>query len=96
MNFHSWTFAIKGRSSRGNILSKYPVQKIMLKDKGVATMGGQKIWFDKDIQRLNSDGRGAFLGEFSDDCLLAVNRNGTFSTTNFDLSNRYQEEILLI
>jgi topoisomerase-4 subunit A len=89
--------AIKGRSSRGNILSKYPVQKIMLKDKGVATMGGQKIWFDKDIQRLNSDGRGAFLGEFlSDDCLLAVNRNGTFSTTNFDLSNRYQEEILLI
>lgn len=89
--------AIKGRNSRGNILSRYTVQKITLKDKGVATMGGRKIWFDKDIQRLNVDGRGLYLGEFlADESLLAVNRNGSFYTTNFDLSNRYQQEIRII
>jgi len=60
-------------------------------------MGGQKIWFDKDVQRLNHDERGLYLGEFSgEDSLLAVNKKGVFFTTNFDLSNRYQEEILLI
>ena len=59
--------------------------------------GGQKIWFDRDIQRLNDDGRGIYLGEFlADESLIAINRNGTFYTTNFDLSNRYQEEILAI
>jgi topoisomerase-4 subunit A len=89
--------AIKGRNSRGNILSRYAVQKITLKDKGVATMGGRKIWFDTDIQRLNNDGRGLYLGEFlTDESLLAINRNGSFYTTNFDLSNRYQQEIRLI
>lgn len=89
--------AVKGRNSRGNILSRYPVQKIVLKEKGVATLGGQKIWFDRDIQRLNDDGRGIYLGEFlADESLIAINRNGTFYTTNFDLSNRYQEEILAI
>jgi len=89
--------AIKGRNSRGNILSRYAVQKITLKDKGIATMGGRKIWFDKDIQRLNIDGRGLYLGEFlTDESLLAVNRNGSFYTTNFDLSNRYPQEIRII
>ncbi len=89
--------AIKGRNSRGNILSRYAVQKITLKDKGVATMGGRKIWFDTDIQRLNVDGRGLYLGEFlADESLLAVNRNGSFYTTNFDLSNRYPQEIRII
>jgi len=89
--------AIKGRNSQGNILSRYAVQKITLKDKGVATMGGSKIWFDADIQRLNTDDRGIYLGEFlAGESLLAVNRNGSFYTTNFDLSNRYQQEIRLI
>lgn len=88
---------VKGRGARGNILSHHPVQKITLLEKGVATMGGQKIWFDKDVQRLNHDERGLYLGEFSgEDSLLAVNKKGVFFTTNFDLSNRYQEEILLI
>jgi len=60
-------------------------------------MGGRKIWFDTDIQRLNDDGRGSYLGEFlAGESLLAVNRNGSFYTTNFDLSNRYQQEIRLI
>ncbi len=73
------------------------MQKITLKDKGVATMGGRKIWFDTDIQRLNVDGRGLYLGEFlADESLLAVNRNGSFYTTNFDLSNRYPQEIRII
>ncbi|NLA15969.1 MAG: DNA gyrase/topoisomerase IV subunit A [Bacteroidales bacterium] len=89
--------AIRSRNTRGNILSHHPVQKITLKEKGVATMGGQKIWFDKDVQRLNHDERGIYLGEFTaEDCLLAVNRKGKFFTTNFDLSNRYQEEVLII
>lgn len=88
---------VKGRGARGNILSHHPVQKITLLEKGVATMGGQKIWFDKDVQRLNHDECGLYLGEFSgEDSLLAVNKKGVFFTTNFDLSNRYQEEILLI
>ena len=89
--------AIKGRSSRGNMLSRYAIQKITLKDKGISTLGGQKIWFDADIQRLSADERGLFLGEFTNgENILAVNRKGTFYTTNYDLSNRYQEELLHI
>lgn len=89
--------AVRSRSSRGNILSHHPVHKITLKEKGIATMGGQKIWFDKDVQRLNHDNRGLYLGEFeAGDSLLAINSTGTFFTTGFDLSNRYQEEILTI
>lgn len=85
---------IKGRGSRGNILSKYPIHKITLKERGAATFGGQEIWFDADIQRLSADPRGRLLGAFlADDRILAITRLGTFYTTNFDLSNRYQEEL---
>jgi len=89
--------AIKGRSSMGNILSRNPVHKIQLKSVGVSQFGGQSIWFDQDINRLNTDSRGMFLGEFlNHDHILAVCRNGEYYTTNFDLSNRYQGDIQII
>ncbi|MFA5850331.1 MAG: DNA gyrase/topoisomerase IV subunit A [Bacteroidales bacterium] len=89
--------AIKGRSSMGNILSRNPIHKIQLKSIGVSQFGGQSIWFDQDINRLNTDSRGMFLGEFlNHDHILAVCRNGEYYTTNFDLSNRYQGDIQFI
>lgn len=88
---------IKGKSSMGNILTKNPVHKITLKEKGLSTLGGRKIWFDDAVLRLNVDGRGKFLGEFSsDDKILVITRNGFFRHTGFDLSNHYEENILLI
>ena len=89
--------AIKGKSSMGNILTKNPVQKIVLKEKGLSTLGDRKIWFDDAVFRLNVDGRGIYLGEFSaDDKLLVITKNGYFRHTGFDLSNHFEENILLI
>jgi topoisomerase-4 subunit A len=89
--------AIKGRASMGNILTKFEIHKIALKEKGVSTLGGRKIWFDEDVLRLNSDGRGKFLGEFSgDDMILVIYRSGEYLICNFDLSNHFDDGILLI
>ena len=89
--------AIKGRGSRGNLVTKFQIQKISLKSKGVSTIAGKSIWFDEDIQKLNEDGRGRYLGEFTDgDKVLAVFKNGTFYTTSFDLVNKYQGDLLLL
>ena len=91
------SLAIKGRSSRGNLVSKFVVSKITLKSQGVSTIAGKDIWYDADIQKLNEDQRGLYLGQFnSDDKILAVFKNGTFYTTSFDLSNRYQGDVLRI
>ena len=88
---------IKGRSSRGNLVSKNAIQKIQLKSKGMSTIGGKDIWFDEDIQRLNEDGRGLHLGQFNTgDHILAIFKDGTYYTTTFDLSNRYQGDLLKI
>ena len=88
---------IKGRASRGNLVSKNSIQKIQLKSKGVSTIGGKDIWFDEDIQRLNEDERGLHLGQFNTgDHILAIFKDGTYYTTSFDLSNRYQGELLKI
>jgi topoisomerase IV subunit A len=88
---------IKGKSSMGNIVSKNPVQKIALKEKGLSTLGGRKIWFDDSVFRLNDDGRGMFLGEFSaDDRILVITKNGFFRNTGFDLSNHFEDNILVI
>jgi len=82
--------AIKGRQSMGNILTKYEVQKISLKEKGVSTLGGRKIWFDEDVRRLNADNRGTFLGEFSgDDKILVLYKKGEYQLYNYDLSNHF-------
>jgi topoisomerase IV subunit A len=76
--------AIKGRQSMGNVLSKNDVHKIALKEKGLSTLGGRKIWFDPDVKRLNADGRGTFLGEFQgDDRLLVLTKSGDFELYNF-------------
>jgi topoisomerase IV subunit A len=89
--------AIKGKSSMGNILTKNPVQKIVLKEKGLSTLGGRKIWFDDAVFRLNVDGRGMYLGEFSaDDKILVITKNGYFRITGFDLSNHFEDNILII
>ncbi|HOP57847.1 MAG TPA: DNA gyrase/topoisomerase IV subunit A [Bacteroidales bacterium] len=89
--------AIKGKSSQGNILTRNPVQKITLKEKGLSTLGGRKIWFDDAILRLNVDGRGKYLGEFSaDDKILVITKTGYYRHTGFDLSNHFEENILLI
>ncbi|MBO6067872.1 MAG: DNA gyrase/topoisomerase IV subunit A [Bacteroidales bacterium] len=86
--------AVKGRGSRGNILSRNPVLRIQLRTKGVSTIGGKDIWFDSDISRLNDAGRGLYLGEFlPDEHILVILRNGRYYTSSFDLSNRYQGEI---
>ena len=84
--------AIKGRDSQGNILSKNDVHKISVVQKGVSTLGGRKIWLDEDVLRLNTDNRGKFLGEFQgEERILIVNKTGTYYTSDFDLSNHYEE-----
>jgi topoisomerase-4 subunit A len=96
-DFDFGALAIKGRGSMGNILSRYAIHKIVLKEKGASTFGGHQIWFDHDIQRLNAEARGELLGEFlTGDRILAVTQQGLFYTTNFDLSNRYEQQLLLI
>lgn len=88
---------VKGRQSRGNLLTKLDVHRITLKAHGASTLGGRKVWFDHDVQRLNYDERGQYLGEFhSDDLVLVVLKNGDFYTTNFDANNHYENSILLI
>ena len=88
---------IKGKSSMGNILTRNAVHKIALKEKGLSTLGGRKIWFDDAVFRLNVDGRGTFLGEFSaEDKIQVVTKNGYFRITGFDLSNHFEDNILLI
>ncbi|MEN8118021.1 MAG: DNA gyrase/topoisomerase IV subunit A [Bacteroidota bacterium] len=89
--------AIKGRQSMGNILSKYDVHKITLKEKGVSTLGGRKIWFDEDVLRLNADSRGKYLGEFSgEDKILVLYKKGEYQLYNYDLSNHFGQDILAI
>ena len=89
--------AIKGRSSRGNLVTKYAIAKIQLKSRGVTTLGGKDIWYDADIQRLNEDGRGEHLGQFSgEDRVLAIFADGTYYTTNYEVVNKYQGDIIRI
>ena len=88
---------IKGRASKGNLLTKKPVHRITLKSQGHSTLGGRKVWFDPDVNRLNYDEHGQLLGEFFDeDQILVVLKNGDFYLTNFDVNNHYEENILRI
>ena len=89
--------AIKGRASRGNILTKLDVSKVTLKSHGSSTLGGLKVWFDSDVKRLNYDGQGLFLGEFNgDDQILVILKDARFYLTNFDLNNHYEDNLLRI
>jgi topoisomerase-4 subunit A len=88
---------IKGRQAIGNILTKAEVHRIQLKQKGVSTLGGRKVWFDPDVVRLNYEGSGKFLGEFQgDDTILVVTVGGEYYTCNFDLTNHFPQNILYI
>ncbi|MDE6485469.1 MAG: DNA gyrase/topoisomerase IV subunit A [Duncaniella sp.] len=89
--------AIKGRGAMGNIVTRNEVHRFSLKEKGGSTLGGRNVWFDRDVNRLNYDGRGDLLGEFnSADQILVVTTAGEFFTTSFEASNHYPENILLI
>ena len=88
---------IKGRASKGNLLTKYPVHRIGLKSHGHSTLGGRKVWYDPDVNRLNYDEHGTLLGEFyDDDQILVILDNGDFYLTNFDVNNHYEANILRI
>ena len=88
---------IKGRTSKGNLLTKFSVHRIGLKSHGHSTLGGRKVWYDPDVNRLNYDEHGQLLGEFYDeDQILVVLQNGDFYLTNFDLNNHFEENILRI
>jgi topoisomerase IV subunit A len=89
--------AIKGKNSIGNILSKNAVHKIELKEKGSSTLGGNSIWFDTDVNRLNTDSHGKFLGEFNNgDKILAVRQSGEYRLTNYDLANHYEDDTIIL
>lgn len=89
--------AIKGRSTKGNIVTRNDVHRFTLKERGRSTLGGRQVWFDADVLRLNYDGRGTYLGEFgSSDLVLVVLKNGEYYTTNFDAANHYEADILRI
>ena len=95
-----WDFsalAIKGRASRGNLVTKNAIARIQLKSKGITTLEGKDIWYNPDIQRLNEDGRGDHLGKFSgEDRLLAIFADGSYYTTTYDLVNKYQGDVIRI
>lgn len=89
--------SIKGRQAMGNILTRNPLHKIALKQRGGSTLGGRQVWYDRDVMRLNYDGRGEYLGEFhSEDRILVVMNNGEFYITTFDLNNHYEPDIRII
>ena len=89
--------AIRGRGAMGNILTKSEVHKITLKEKGVSTLGGRKVWFDSDVFRLNYEERGIYLGEFhGEDRILVILKNGDFYTSNFDVTQHFSTNILKI
>ena len=89
--------AIKGRASRGNTVSKYPIKKIELKEKGISTLRPRKVWFDDTVQRLNVDGRGELLGEFRpNDRLLLINQSGKLKTIIPELTTRFEDDIVVM
>lgn len=89
--------AVKGRTVRGNVLTKYEVKSITLKQKGHSTLGGRKVWFDPDVLRINYDGQGNYLGEFWDeDRILVITRTGDYYLTGFDLTAHFEPNILRI
>ena len=89
--------AVKGRSSIGNMVTRHEVHKIMLVEQGGSTLGGRNIWFDEEVLRLNSDDRGKLLGEFHDeDKILVITRDGNYYLTSYDLSNHYDDDVMVI
>ncbi len=91
------TLAIKGRQSQGNLFSRYGIHKIVLKERGTSTLGGQNIYYDDEIMRLNSDGRGRLLGEFSgDDRIIVMTAKNIYYTTGYDLGHHFPEDTIRV
>lgn len=89
--------AIKGRQSQGNLFSRYGIHKIVLKERGTSTLGGQNIWYDEDVRRLNADGRGQLLGEFKgDDRLIVWTSKNQYYTTNYDLAQHFPDDTVRV
>ena len=89
--------AIKGRSSKGNLVSKHAISKVELKSKGISTLAAQKIWFDDTVQRLNIDGRGDLLGDFAgDDKILVVSQSGEYQLLSFELTNHFPSDMIVL
>jgi len=89
--------AIKGRDSKGNLVTKYAVKKVDLKEEGVSTLAPRRIWFDDTVRRLNADARGTLLGSFKgDDKILTINTNGEAKLVSFDLGNRFDDDYLVL
>ena len=89
--------AVKGRSSKGNLVTKYPIKKIELKEEGVSTLAPRQIWYDPTVRRLNADERGDLLGSFKgDDKILTINSTGEAKLVSFDLGNRFDDEMIII
>lgn len=89
--------AVKGRASRGNLLTKHKVKSITLKQKGISTLGGRKVWFDPDVLRINYDGQGNYLGEFqSEDRVLVITDSGDYYTTAFEVTVHFSDNIYRI
>jgi topoisomerase-4 subunit A len=89
--------AIKNKNSMGNILTRNAIHKIEFKEKGSSTLGGNSIWWDADVQRLNTDAHGTLLGEFhGGDKILSVTKAGEYRLSSFDLTNHYEDDLLLI
>lgn len=88
---------IKGKESLGNLVTKFAIQSASLDKKGTSTLGGRDVWFDRDVLRLNYDGRGDYLGSFlGEDLVLVITKNGEFYTTSFSEENHYEDNILRI
>jgi len=88
---------VKGRNSKGNIVTKHPVKRVELKEKGLSTLKPRKIWFDETVKRLNMDGRGELLGQFkSEDRLLIVNQDGTVKTAAPELTLRFDDDMIVL
>ncbi|SHJ53599.1 DNA gyrase/topoisomerase IV subunit A [Flavobacterium haoranii] len=88
---------IKGRASKGNTVSKYPIKRIELKEKGISTLRPRKIWFDDTVQRLNVDGRGELLGEFKpNDRLLIINQSGKIKTIIPELTTHFDDDMIVL
>ncbi|TND07486.1 MAG: topoisomerase IV subunit A [Bacteroidetes bacterium] len=89
--------AIKGRDSQGNILTRYQVQKVTLKEKGKSTFGARKVWFDDSVRRLTYDVKGTFLGDFGpEDKILTITQSGHYRLTGIDLTTHFDEDMILI
>ncbi|MCR4658774.1 MAG: DNA gyrase/topoisomerase IV subunit A [Bacteroidales bacterium] len=96
-DFDFASLAIKGRQSMGNILTRNAVRSINMKGEGISTLGARKIWFDQSVKRLNVSEAGQYLGEFKgSDKIFVLMQSGAYRTTNFDLSNHFDDDLLLI